>query len=91
MLVACAPHVRYRLYSGILAVVLTLCVPSALAAAADAEKAEKNRRKPLQRCDQMKGDAELECLQKARERVVDTRKKREISKGEESAAGDRKN
>jgi hypothetical protein len=43
----------------------------------DTESVQKNRKKPLQRCDQLNGDAELECLQKARERVVETRKKRE--------------
>lgn len=46
-------------------------------AATDTSTAEKNRRKPLQRCDQLKGDAELECLRKARERVVESRQKRE--------------
>jgi hypothetical protein len=44
-------------------------------------KAEENRKKPLQRCDQLKDKAQLECLQKARERVVEARAKRE-AKGE---------
>ena len=55
------------------------------AATGEVAKAETERKKPLQRCDQMKGDAELECLKKARENVVEARKKRESSaKTEES-------
>jgi hypothetical protein len=65
----------------------------ALAAAADAPKAEaarpakstkgevakadENRKKPLQRCDELKDNAQLECLRKARQRVVEERNKRE--------------
>ena len=61
----------------------------ALAAAADkapsdAAKAATARNKPLQRCDQLSGKAELDCLQKARERIVEARRKREASgKGKE--------
>ena len=44
-------------------------------------KADENRRKPLQRCDELKDKAQLECLRKARERIVEARAKRE-AKGE---------
>ena len=44
-------------------------------------KADQNRKKPLQRCDELKDKAQLDCLQKARERVVEARAKRE-AKGE---------
>jgi hypothetical protein len=44
-------------------------------------KADENRKKPLQRCDELKEKAQLECLRKARERVVEARSKRE-AKGE---------
>ena len=44
-------------------------------------KADENRKKPLQRCDELKDKAQLDCLQKARERVVEARTKRE-AKGE---------
>jgi hypothetical protein len=77
MRVACRAHVRSFLRLVLLALAFTLCSPAAVVAATDTESAQKNRRKPLQRCDQLKGDAELECLQKARERVVEARKKRE--------------
>jgi hypothetical protein len=40
-------------------------------------KAEENRKKPLQRCDELKDKAQLDCLQKARERVIAAREKRE--------------
>ena len=46
-------------------------------------KADENRKKPLQRCDELKDKAQLDCLQKARERVVEARAKRE-------AKGDKK-
>ena len=49
------------------------------AAAADTAQAEAARKKPLQRCDELKDKAEIECLQKARERIVEARKKREAS------------
>jgi hypothetical protein len=55
------------------------------AATNEAAEAETARKKPLQRCDQLKDKAELECLQKARERIVEARKKRESSgKADES-------
>ena len=47
------------------------------AAASETAKADAARKKPLQRCDQMSDKAELDCLQKARERIVEARKKRE--------------
>ncbi len=75
--VAFAACVRSYLHPMLLAFALALCAPSIVAAASDTASAEKNRRKPLQRCDQLKGEAELECLQKARERVVESRKTRE--------------
>ena len=54
--------------------------------AGDTAQAAKARSKPLQRCDQLKEKAELECLQKARERIVEARRKREAGgKGNERA------
>jgi hypothetical protein len=54
-------------------------------ASGEVAKADAERKKPLQRCDQMKGDAQLGCLKKAREHIVDARNKRESSaKTEES-------
>ena len=40
-------------------------------------KADENRKKPLQRCDELKDKSQLECLKKARERIVEAREKRE--------------
>ena len=56
------------------------------AATADLGKAEAARKKPLQRCDQLNDKAELECLKKARERIVEARKKREAA-GQARGAG----
>jgi len=42
-------------------------------------KADKARSKPLQRCDQLIDKAELDCLHKAREGIVEARRKREAS------------
>lgn len=62
----------------------------------DDAKADANRHKPLQRCDQLAEKAQLECLHKARERVVDARTKRQASAekgakpGEREPARDRK-
>ena len=84
MRVASASSVRSSLAYLLLTLTSVLCTPHALAAAKDGE-AQKARQKPLQRCDQLKGDAELECLHKARERVVEARQKREADKG--TAAG----
>ena len=44
-------------------------------------KADENRKKPLQRCDELKDQAQLDCLNKAREKIVEARDKRE-AKGE---------
>jgi hypothetical protein len=52
-----------------------------LAAAADKKEAQAARDKPLLRCDHLTDKAQLDCLTKARERVLEARKKRE-SKGE---------
>ena len=46
---------------------------------ADVAKADAARKKPLQRCDELADKAQLECLQKARERIVEARQKREGS------------
>ena len=40
-------------------------------------KADENRKKPLQRCDQLKDQAQLQCLKKARQQIVEARAKRE--------------
>lgn len=45
----------------------------------DVAKADAARKKPLQRCDQLNDKAEIECLQKAREGVVEARRQREAS------------
>jgi hypothetical protein len=50
---------------------------TAPAAAADAKEAKVEREKPLQRCDQLADKAQLDCLARARERVLEARKKRE--------------
>ncbi len=50
-----------------------------LAVARDVEQADAARKKPLQRCDQMGEKAEVECLKKAREGIVEARKRREGS------------
>jgi hypothetical protein len=76
--------VRRDLFALLLVLGFALCAPSTLAVAADTETSQKNRRKPLQRCDQLKGDAEVECLQKARERVVEAREKRERGESAET-------
>ena len=73
-------------------------MPCAFAAAADAPKsasaqepkpnvaeAERNRKKPLQRCDQLSGKAQLDCLEQARERIVEARAKRQGSEKERAA------
>ena len=67
-----------------------VCGPASAAAgeskSGDAAQAAKARNKPLQRCDQLKDKAELECLHKARERIIEARRKREASgKGNERA------
>ncbi len=61
----------------ILAVLLGLT--PALAQAGEVSEADANRKKPLQRCDQLSDKAEIECLKKARERIVEARRKRETA------------
>ena len=51
----------------------------AKATKADVAQAEHNRAKPLQRCDQLSDKAQLDCLEKARERIVEARAKRQAS------------
>ena len=58
---------------------LLIVLSAGSARAADTAAAEANRRKPLQRCDQLNDKAEIECLKKARERIVEARQKREAS------------
>jgi hypothetical protein len=53
---------------------------------ADRAKADENRKKPLQRCDQLADKAQQDCLQKARQRIVEARKKREASAAKGRAA-----
>ena len=65
---------------------VALCSAALSFAAADTAKGEANRKKPLQRCDEVKDDhAQLQCLQKARQRVVEARKKREESDADKGA------
>jgi hypothetical protein len=52
-------------------------VHSTVYAAGETAQADAARKKSLQRCDQLKDKAELDCLQKARERIVEARQKRE--------------
>ena len=59
---------------------------AAWAATTETAKADAARKKPLQRCDQLDDKAELDCLHKARERIVDARKKRETAGAERSAS-----
>lgn len=59
------------------AIGLALVLPGTALAATDKAKADADRKKPLQRCDQLNGKAHLECLKKARENIVEARKKRE--------------
>jgi hypothetical protein len=83
-----------RLVSWSLACALAVCSGAACAADApkapvpdapvkagkgDIAEAERNRTKPLQRCDQLSDKAQLECLEKARERIVEARAKRDAS------------
>ena len=69
----------------ILAVLLGLT--PALAAAGEVAEADANRKKPLQRCDQLSDKAEIECLKKARERIVEARRKRETASTKAAPAG----
>jgi hypothetical protein len=79
-----------KILSALVALAFACLSVAALAASGDIAKAQAERKKPLQRCDQLKGDAELECLKKARERVVEARKKREsTAKADESRLKDK--
>jgi hypothetical protein len=79
-----------KILSAVAALVLASLPTAVPAASGEVAKAEAQRKKPLQRCDQLKGDAELECLKKARERVVEARKKREsTAKADESKLKDK--
>ena len=60
-----------------LAVLACALSTNAFGAAADKQEAQKAREKPLQRCDELADKAQMECLKKARERVLESRKKRE--------------
>jgi hypothetical protein len=60
--------------------------PQAATSKSAPAKAEQNRKKPLQRCDELADKAQLDCLQKARQSVVEARKKREASSGKGGAA-----
>jgi hypothetical protein len=59
--------------------------PKAEPPKSDVAKADENRKKPLQRCDELADKAQLECLRKARERIVEARHKREAA-GEKGPA-----
>jgi hypothetical protein len=56
-------------------------------AKSETAKADENRKKPLRRCDELADNAQLECLRKAREKIVELRQKREAAaeKGAEKA------
>ena len=76
-----------------LALVVALAILSGTALAAsnapskgEVAKADEQRKKPLQRCDELKDKAQLECLQKARERIVEARQKREAAGKQQPAA-----
>lgn len=82
--VASSPFVPAQLFP-LLVALAVLCTSPCAAAATSTASPEANRRKPLQRCDQLKGQPEIECLNKARERVIEARQKRE---GQASAGAD---
>jgi hypothetical protein len=64
--------------SAVAVLVTAFVAPGAIhGAEGETAKADAARKKPLQRCDQLSDKAEIECLQKARERVVEARNKRE--------------
>ena len=52
-------------------------------ARADKKEAQAAREKPLLRCDHLADKAQMDCLAKARERILEARKKRE-AKGDPS-------
>ena len=45
--------------------------------ATEVAEADAQRKKPLQRCDQLSEQAEFDCLHKARERIVEGRQRRQ--------------
>jgi hypothetical protein len=53
--------------------------PASKPAKSETAKADENRKKPLQRCDELADKAQLECLRKAREKIAELRRKREAS------------
>jgi hypothetical protein len=63
----------------VMILVVLLGLAPMLAAAGEVAEADANRKKPLQRCDQLSDKAEIECLKKARERIVEARRKRETA------------
>lgn len=68
------------------ALTIVLAIQHAVfAASTEVAKAHENRKKPLQRCDQLADKAQMECLQKARERVVEARNKREAAAQKQAA------
>ena len=69
MVLACAPQT------------LVFAAAADKNAAADKKEAQVARDKPLLRCDHLTDKAQIDCLTKARERVLEARQKRE-SKGE---------
>lgn len=60
-------------------VTLLLAFTAVFAHGAEIAEADAARKTPLQRCDQLSDKAEIECLQKARERILDARRKREAA------------
>jgi hypothetical protein len=85
MPVALPARVKPRPHLFTTALIMALAAPALSLGATDTAKADANRRKPLQRCGELKDDAQLQCLQQARERVVEERRKREAqqaTKGE---------
>jgi hypothetical protein len=68
------------------ALVAAFAQGESFADAGEAARADAARKKPLQRCDQLQDQAEIECLKKARERIVEARQQRESSaKGDAKA------
>jgi hypothetical protein len=53
--------------------------PASQPAKSETAKADANRKKPLQRCDELADKAQLECLRKAREKIAELRRQREAS------------
>ena len=71
----------------VVALALWLACNGVSAATGEVAQADAQRKKPLQRCDQMNDKAEIDGLKKARERIVEARQKRETaSKGEVTPA-----